>query len=371
MRVQVQRLKSEKTLATKTAGVYVWVMRSIVPNNTPCMAVKSTSPSRVETPLQLLADQSPVVGKLAVLQKAANQRPVMQRYDDLSKLYAETDDFDGKQEWIAHFTSAQKILNDGKLVQASISKLAKQMVENDTALHETLETAMAEHWGPQDTVMTGMVPPETFVEVVQDGRLFRDYVGQRHGVHTHQIQWFILYDNFGDRDLVHTMYRESVQPRWKIGSKNMWDRIVDGAQEKKGDKYLKTGDFTVPENLQTFFENKAPGKRSIRKDKKRRRALHQVVEGSAADQPESILAYRELYPTVADYNDALRDAIPAFVGPAASPMAMITALNAIRGEKLIHQKDDSAPRIEWTGWKRADNVDATHVFEPTVGRFLD
>lgn len=335
------------------------------------MAVKSTTPSSVDSQLQRLADQSPVVGKLAVLQKAANQRPVMQRYDDLPELYAETDDFEGKQEWIAQFTRAQKILNDGKLVQASISKLAKQMVANDTALHETLETAMAEHWGAQDTVMTGMVPPETFVEVVQDGRLFRDYVGQRHGVHTHQIQWFILYDNFGDRDLVHTMYRESVQPRWKIGGKNMWDRIVDGAQEKKGDKFLKTGDFTVPENLQTFFENKAPGKMSVKKDKKRRRALHQIVEASAAAQPDSILAYQALYPTVADYNNVLTAAIPAFTGPQASAFAQLNALNTIRDETLIHQKDDSAPRIEWTGWKRAVNMDETHVFEPTVGRFLD
>ena len=327
---------------------------------------KQTTPQRRNTQaaggtsaLQRRADVSEQVTALADLQNRADAKGgTIQRYQDLHALYADMPETESKTEWLKRFSIAQKMLNTPAMVNDSLEFLSREMLKNDQTLQQTLNAAMLEKWGEQDRVMTGFVPQQTFLAIIRDGKLFRDYVGQRHGVHSHQIQWFTLQRFLGADEAI-ALYKEAGNPRWRVGNSYMWDHIVDVTRAQEIDE----NDFTVPENLETYLYTQFQGDAST--------ALTREANTQHDERGDNVAALKDRYPAESEFTPPLTDAIPILSD---------WDQRRIHGATLMGIHDEvvtnttgwfwNQKTIEWTGWIKGAGNTPDPYFVPTVGRLI-
>lgn len=344
------------------------------------IATKSKQPAAKQLPaspatgsLQLLANQSAFVTDLRALQARADSgrqrsRTPVQRYADLYSLYGEDfGDFEGKTEWLRRFHAAQQALNVESNMTDSLERLSEDMIANSRPLQEALDLAMQEHWGAQDHALTGFVPARAFVQLIQDGKLFRDYVGQRHGVHSHQLQWYTLMRVLGAEE-AHALYREAGNPRWFLEGENkyMWDKIVDGTKTGDKDRVVKPTDFTVPENVESFVLERF----SENGERPAEKAVSEAHEG----QPEAAEDYTWRHPTLSAYTPPMQAAARVFTSPDSPRDEKARAVNSIVNDRLTNTTGwyllGTRKTIEWSGWRPTDMSDPERPFEPTIARHL-
>lgn len=322
------------------------------------------APQTALSPLQQMANASAPVAALAALQQHADMRGApVQRYQDLFGLYAATPDFAGKDAWLVRFSTAQRILNDIGMVDDSLSRLAGRMLENDQNLQQALETTLEAQWGKQNTVLTGFVPTSTFLNLLQNGQLFRDYVNKLHGVHTHQIQWYILQDNLGSDEAI-ALFREAGNPRWKTEGKFIWDRVVDSFNKGVMDPLFNGQDFTVPDNLEKYINDKFD---------QRPDPVEPVVDDvhdAHETQRDTRSVYRDRAPGEWRYTSVMKDAKRIYLDPGSDNIAKSQALASIENEVItnITREEGEIKIMEWTGWIKAEDNAPGPFFIPTVGK---